>query len=306
MTEPVTKPALLPALPVEKVPVALGLMPTTIDEAWRLATMMAKSQLVPKAFQGKPEDVLIVLQLAAEVGLPPMQALQSTAVINGRPALWGDTVLALVMTSRHYADHDEYYEVDNQRRDGLTAEDLQKPTTAAVCLFVRKGKDTPVTRKFTVAQARRAGLLGTKEGAGKEGPWQHYPDRMLAMRARAYAARDAFPDVLRGIQTAEEVIDVPPDPKAATPILRRVSETPTPAPELPPDVPTSTVVARIMRVDQFLGGWTITLSDGLLVDTTEATDALDLEKFIGTPHQLRLTYTTGESTHQLQSFSLAE
>ena len=51
--------------------------------------------------------------------------------------------------------------------------------------------------------AKRAGLYG------KQGPWQQYPKRMLQMRARAWALRDVFPDVLRGVHVAEEAQDLP-------------------------------------------------------------------------------------------------
>lgn len=240
-SEPVTTMPLAPiapaaAAPVEKVPVRLGVAPTNLEEGYRLAKLFAESELVPKNFRGKPADVLVAIQLGIEVGLPPMQALQSIAVVNGRPTIWGDGLLALCMASPVYRDHDEYYEVDGERRDGLTAEDLLKPTTCAVCMFKRKGKDTPVIRQFTVAQARIAGLLGAKVGAGKDGPWQTYPDRMLAMRARGFAARDAFPDVLRGIISAEEAHDLPDEQAPTTPPqVRRLSAVVPPAAASDPD-----------------------------------------------------------------------
>lgn len=191
------------------VPVQLGVAPHSLEEGWRLAQVMAKSSLVPKDFQNKPEDVLVAIQLGIEIGLAPMQSLQSIAVINGRPSVWGDGFLALIMSSAAYQDHDEYYEVDGKRVDGLTAADLTKETTAAVCTFQRKNKATATTQKFTIAMAKKAGLIG------KTGPWGTYPDRMLKMRARSWAGRDAFPDVLRGITTAEEAMDIPPQPEPA-------------------------------------------------------------------------------------------
>ena len=51
--------------------------------------------------------------------------------------------------------------------------------------------------------AQKAGLQG------KSGPWSQYPKRMRQMRARAFALRDVFPDVLRGMPIAEEVMDTP-------------------------------------------------------------------------------------------------
>jgi hypothetical protein len=61
-----------------------------------------------------------------ELGFMPMQALQSIAVVNGRPSVWGDGFLALIMSSPLYLDHDEYYEVDGERRDGVTARTCER------------------------------------------------------------------------------------------------------------------------------------------------------------------------------------
>jgi hypothetical protein len=70
-----------------------------------------------------------------------------------------------------------------------------------VCQAKRRGDAQPVESRFGVAEAKKAGLWG------KQGPWTQYPRRMLQMRARGFALRDAFPDVLRGLVTAEEAAD---------------------------------------------------------------------------------------------------
>jgi len=107
-------------------------------------------------------------------------------VINGRPALWGDAVIALVRASPLC----EYiYETD----DGNTATIRVK----------RRGEEEQV-RSFSMDDAKTAGL------AGKQGPWSQYPKRMRQMRARAFALRDVFPDVLRGMPVAEEILDMHP------------------------------------------------------------------------------------------------
>lgn len=221
----------------EKVPIKMGLAPTSLDEAWRMANFMSKSGLVPKNYQNAPNDILVAIQYGMELGFAPMQSLQSIAVINGKPGIYGDGFMALIMSSPLYADHDEYYEVDGKQVDALTIEDLKKPNTAAVCTFWRRGKQTPVTRKFSVGQAIKAQLLG------KQGPWSTYPDRMLRWRAVSWAGRDAFPDLMRGVKTAEELLDIsdddaietvarpePVQPRRASQAATTAGEPPTPQP----------------------------------------------------------------------------
>lgn len=175
-----------------KVMTRFGVPLATLDEAWRMATAIAGSELAPKDYKGKPDNCLIAMQMGAEIGLPPMAAIQNIAVINGRPSVWGDGLLGVIVSHPEYEDHSEYTEGEG---------DLK----TAICRFKRKGKEWKEA-KFSVADARKAGLWG------KEGPWTKYPDRMLKMRARGFAARDSFPDALRGIGLAEETIDLPPNP----------------------------------------------------------------------------------------------
>lgn len=167
-----------------------GFAPTTFTEAKQFADELASSNLVPKQYVGKPLDVLVAMQWGAELGLAPMQALQNIAVINGKPSIYGDAMMALVQASPVCEDMQEYFE----------GEGTANPV--AVCVAARKGRK-PVVAKFSVEDAKRAGLWG------KQGPWTAYPKRMLQMRARGFALRDAFPDVLKGLITIEEAQDYP-------------------------------------------------------------------------------------------------
>ncbi len=164
---------------------SFSLTPQTLDEAMQFAGMMSKSNIVPKDYQGNPGNVLVAVQWGMELGLQPLQAMQNIAVINGRPSIWGDAMLAIV------------------RGSGLLEsikEDISE--TGAVCTIKRRGEDA-VSREFTIEDAKRAGLYG------KQGPWQQHPKRMMQMRARAFALRDVFPDVLRGVNIAEEAREMP-------------------------------------------------------------------------------------------------
>lgn len=167
----------------EIVATASDLSPRNLQEAMEFAGHLADSSIVPKDFMGKPGNVLVAIQWGMELGLKPMQAMQNIAVINGRPSLWGDAVLALVLASPACEYVNEYEE-----------------NGTAVCVVKRRGHDEHVER-FGDADAQKAGL------SGKQGPWTQYPKRMKKMRARAFALRDKFADVLKGIPVTEELQD---------------------------------------------------------------------------------------------------
>lgn len=292
-----------------KVPVLLGIAPKTLEEGWRLAQLFAQSDLVPKGYRGRPADILVAIQYGMEVGLPPMSALHSIYITNGRPNLWGDGFLAVIMASPPYHDHDEYYMVGGERRDLLVAADLTKDDTMAVCTFWRKDKpNRPRTASFSIAQAKKARLWT------KEGPWQEYPDRMLKFRARDDAGHDAFPDVLRGVATGAGVVAPPIDFTDVTPEppkeVRRKSET-APAAVAVVDMPPADEVTigpvKVLGVEQFLGGYTASLHNGQKVDVLEELEAMELEKFVGTPNAVRLLCTKGpENSLVLKSFAIAD
>jgi hypothetical protein len=337
------------AAPAARVPVTMGMAPTSFDEGWRMAQALSKGgEMLPKQYRDNPGAILIALQMGAELGLAPMQALSSLAVIGGRASLWGDALLALVINAPVYQEHDEYFEVEvsrtlndathdkpsrgivldrvMERREGLTAADLKVDSTVAVCTFVRLGKPTPVTRRFSVGQARKAGYLPSEANkGGKDGPWQTHPDRMLQMRARGFAARDAFPDVLRGIHTTEELRDVPlVEDESAAPLrmVHRLSEqvidpvpvTPTdgggavsPAPSSPPADTLGPV--GVLRVDRLIGGPCAFLADGTQVWLANDDDLKEVEKFIGTSHKLVFAVVPVDGVPQQKtavSFSIAE
>jgi hypothetical protein len=172
--------------------------PKNLDEAMRLCDILADSELVPKDYQRKPGNCLVAIQWGAEIGLKPLQAMQNIAVINGRPALWGDAQLALVRNSPHC----EY-----------VTEMIDEATGTAYCRAKRRGEPEQ-TRSFSIEDQKTAGLFG------KAGPHTQYPKRMRQLRARAFALRDVFTDVLKGIPQAEELLSILPpagSPVAALP-----------------------------------------------------------------------------------------
>lgn len=206
-----------------------GVQLQTYDDAVRFATAVYQSGLAPKGFQN-PQAVLVAMQAGMELGLSPMRAVQSVAVVNGRPTLWGDALLAVAQASGLVSDVSERIDGDGDER-------------RAVCIVTRKDGRT-IERTFSVADARTAGLWA------KAGPWQQYPARMLQMRARSFAIRDAVPEALCGFVTREEADDhVGPDrakdvtpqraaPAEADPLLESLT---LPAPAAPTEETPETI-----------------------------------------------------------------
>lgn len=177
---------------------ANGLQLTTLPEMWRFAEAVIASRLNPKTLD-TVEKVFIAIQMGAEVGLPPMAAIQNIAVIGNRPAIWGDAMLAIPQ-SLHMV------ESFKEEQIGVAGQD----TFGYRCTTKRRGSSDPFVQEFTIADAKKAGLWT------KEGPWQTAPKRMLQLRARGFALRDAYPDALRGLVSVEEARDIPHEPKNVT------------------------------------------------------------------------------------------
>lgn len=165
-----------------------AIVPRSLEEAFRVATALSASKMVPASLDS-PEKVMVAIMAGAELGLAPFQSLQSFAIINGKPAIWGDGLMAVVRSQGFKVK--EWLEGDG---DNMIAR----------CEVTRPDNGDTAQGEFSVADAKKANLWG------KAGPWQNYPKRMLKMRARAFALRDGAADVLRGFQIREEVEDYQP------------------------------------------------------------------------------------------------
>ena len=197
-----TRPDLAPSTFGER-----GIILRSFEELTEFGRQVAASGLAPKDFQGKPLACSIAIQMGLEIGLSPMQALQSVAVINGRPGIFGDAALALVRASGL---------LESYTQEVMGEGDSMK----AIVSCVRGGEK--YTSIFTVADAKRAGLWDAREKVSRykdgkqyearnDAPWFRYPGRMMMFRARGFLLRDVFPDVLKGFKTTEELEDYGPE-----------------------------------------------------------------------------------------------
>ena len=180
----------------------------SMAEVWRFAEIISTSPLVPKDFQSRPASVLLAIEWGVELGIPPLQALQNIAVINGKPSIYGELGMALV-----------------QQRAGIdlvrfeTSYDSDKKIARVV--IERKnpsGDSITADESFSWQDAVAAGL------AGKD-TYKSYPNNMLTWRAFWRAAKRTYSDLLRGMPGREE-LEAVEDMRPAT---VTVSDAPPPA-----------------------------------------------------------------------------
>lgn len=247
-----------------------GVVIESIEALFRIADGVHSSGLAPASLKSK-EAIAIAMQMGMELGIPPMASLQNIAVVNGRPALWGDAQLGVCRATGELERFGEWYE----NKTGQLPRNPSEFTddVCAVCSVKRRGYEAQEV-SFSVADAKRAGLWG------KAGPWTQYPARMLRYRARGFALRDNFGDALRGLISAEEAgdfIDVTPvesKPKrtVSAPVITDPTPTQTAQPvvDAKPEPSAPLTNDRFAELESLIAGTCATFDDFVAVMTSNS------------------------------------
>jgi hypothetical protein len=177
----------------------------TLDHAMAAGKVIIESGFAPKGYD-RAQAVVVACAMGARLGLDPFSAMAGIAVVNGRPTLYGDAMLAVCQSHPAFED---IAEVITGTGDSM----------AATVTVKRKGR-SPYASTFSVADAKQANLWG------KQGPWSQQPKRMMMMRARAFALRGAFADALAGFHAREEMEDSEPIDVTATAVVRPATPEP--------------------------------------------------------------------------------
>lgn len=212
-----------------------AIVPRNLDELARVAAAIIRAGMAPDSYIVDPTKekppitpeeagertkarIMIGIMKGAEVGIPPISALSTIAIINNRPCIWGDGAVALVQSRNVIERWEERFENSEKIADPVTDEygepdyapttrDFSDEYTAVVTIW-RKGQSEPYVGKFSVRDARRGKLWNNP----KKLPWVEYPKRMLLWRARIFALRNGFSDCLMGLAIREEVQDMTIEP----------------------------------------------------------------------------------------------
>ena len=133
-----------------------SLTPSSLDEAIRFSEIICNSDICPSNFKGNAGNVLVAVQMGAEIGLAPIQSIQNIAVINGRACVWGDALPALAKNHPQFEYMDESFDDDKFE---------------ATCKIKRRGEPVQ-TVTFSRTDAQKAKLWT------KKGPWTDYQERI--------------------------------------------------------------------------------------------------------------------------------
>lgn len=161
------------------------------EHAQRVAQMLASSDLVPQSFKGNIQNTMIALEMAYRIGASPLMVMQNLHVIQGKPSWSSSFIVAAINSCGKFSPL--RYEVSgtgDSRKcyawalDAKTGDRLEGP-------------------EVTMQMAKEEGWLG-KPGS----KWKTMPDLMIRYRAAAFFGRLYAPEIMMGMQTAEETQDV--------------------------------------------------------------------------------------------------
>jgi hypothetical protein len=164
--------------------------PAAFDHAYKIAKVFADSDIVPKHFQGKAQNVFVALCMARNLKLDPMLALQNIYVVNGSPSLSSQMLIGLVNSSG-LIEGSIVFESNNKPLEDLVI--------TAKCKL-KSGEIASVS--YSYASAKAAALTGKP-------PWKAAPEQMMRYRAAAFLCRSYFPQVALGLITKEEAEEIP-------------------------------------------------------------------------------------------------
>lgn len=159
------------------------------NNALKMAEGLAKSDLVPDNYKGKPESCLIAIDVARQIGArSPLFVMQNLFVVKGKPSWSGQYCDAIVRANFKKVKAELSGEGDD-RGCQVTAYDQNDNFCEGT--------------KVTIRMAKQEGWF-SKTGS----KWQTIPDLMLQYRAFAFFARVHCPDKLLGIHDEFENVDI--------------------------------------------------------------------------------------------------
>ena len=165
----------------------------SFEFAQRQAKSLCESNLVPISYQGQKglPNCLVAIEMSKRMKLSPLTVMQNLNVIHGTPTWSAQFITSQILGCGRFTNFD--YLV---KGEGDTLE--------VQCVATRL-EDQKLVKGTTVSM-RMARL----EGWTRNSKYTSMPELMLRNRAATFFGRQYIPDLLLGVQTSEEVVDIQP------------------------------------------------------------------------------------------------
>ena len=166
----------------------------SFEFAQRQAKSLCESDLVPTSYQGQKglSNCLVALEMSKRMNLSPLTVMQNLNVIHGKPSWSSHFISSQIMACGRFKNFDYV----------VTGKD---DTLAVQCQAIRL-EDNKLIKGTAVSMK-----MAQKEGWTRKNPkYQSMPELMLKNRAATFFGRQYIADLLLGVQTSEEVIDIQP------------------------------------------------------------------------------------------------
>ena len=166
----------------------------SFEFAQRQAKSLADSQLVPTQYQGQEglPNCLVALEMSKRMNLSPLTVMQNLNVIHGKPTWSAQFISSQIMGCGRFKNFDY---IVTGKDDSLSVQ----------CQAIRL-EDNKLVKGTAVSMK-----MAQQEGwTKKNSKYQSMPELMLKNRAATFFGRQYIPDLLLGVQTSEEVVDIEP------------------------------------------------------------------------------------------------
>jgi len=208
---------------------AMFFNPVLFEHAQRVATMLSKSELVPKHFQNNVANVMIALNLAGRMRIDVFGLMQSMYIVHGRPGVEGKLAISLINGSGRFSPLQ--YKIEQTGKK--TEKEIPRwDSCQAYATILRTGEvinGPVVTWQMAVAEG------WTKPKGGHDGKppqiskWQTLPDLMFSYRSAMFFCRVHCPELLIGMRTIDEIQDTVEMVATANGTFQKKPETSEPA-----------------------------------------------------------------------------
>ena len=168
--------------------------------AQRQAKLFTVSDLVPTSYKGNVANCLIAMNMAKRMNCDPLMAMQSIFIIQGRPAMSAQFLIAAFNKTGRFSTI----------RYEFTGVELTDSWGCRCSAIERETGDRHSGTLVTIAMAKADGWFG------KNKKWQSMTEHMIRFRAATFFIRQIAPEISLGFQTDDEVRDISPAPKTAS------------------------------------------------------------------------------------------